>query len=250
MATLSAWCKRLLLVLVPLLLTGCVNYEVGINFTGLHHGKIVQQIQLGQQLTSFSQADVEEWLGSLEQRAQRLGGSSKRVSPQKVTLIIPFANAEQLESKFNRFFQPKASSVENPPSELVQLNSHLSTQQTNWLLFQWTQLNLNIDLTALGTIQGKNSRIVGANSLLDLQFHLQAPGGIKIINVEPTQQALLVENREQETIWQLQPGENNQIELGFWLPEPLGWGAIAIVILVYLGWWLKYGRPLFSLSPK
>lgn len=248
MATLNAWCKRLLLVVVPLLLTGCVNYEVGIHFTGLHHGKIVQQIKLGQQLTSFSQADVEEWLGSLEQRAQQLGGSSKRVSPQKVALIIPFANAEQLESKFNRFFQPNPSSVENPPSELVQLNSHLSTQQTNWLLFQWTQLKLNIDLTGLGTIQGKNSRIVGTNSLLDLEFHLQAPGGIKMINVEPTQQALLVEDSDQETIWRLQPGENHQIEIGFWLPEPLGWGAIAIIGFVYFGLWLKYGRPLFPVS--
>ncbi|MDR9404871.1 MAG: DUF3153 domain-containing protein, partial [Halothece sp. Uz-M2-17] len=96
-----------------------------------------------------------------------------------------------------------------------------------------------IDLTALGTIQGKNSLLVGANSLLDLEFRLQTPWGMKIIAPDTGETQSLVKQTGTETIWYLQPGENNQIEVVFWLPEPLGWGAIAIIIMVYLGLRLK-----------
>jgi hypothetical protein len=225
--------KRLFLLLLPICLTGCVNYDVGINIAGLHQGQIVQHIQLGEQLTSFSQADVEDWLGSLQKRAKQLGGSTERLSSQEMELTIPFANAEQLESKFNRFFNPNTRS--QPPSELVQLDSQLTTQQNNFVLFQRTHLKLNIDLTALGTIKGDNSRIVGANSLLDLEFRLNTPWGMEIIAPDPAANSSLVKQTGGETVWYLQPGENNQIEVVFWLPEPLGFGAIAILAIVYIG---------------
>ncbi|MDR9404870.1 MAG: DUF3153 domain-containing protein, partial [Halothece sp. Uz-M2-17] len=137
----SAW-KRCLLLLLPFFLSGCVHYDVGINFEGLHRGQIVQHIELGQQLTNFSQADVEDWLGSLQARSRQLGGKTERISPQAVELKIPFANAQQLETKFNQFFNPSNTRVTEAPSELVQLNSQLTTDQKNWLLFQQTHLKL------------------------------------------------------------------------------------------------------------
>lgn len=226
------WRKCLFLFLIPLFLSGCVNYEVGINFAGLHRGEIVQQIELGKQLTSFSQADVEEWLGSLEKRTRQLGGSTQRLSSTELKLTIPFANAEQLEAKFNRFFNPKRGSN----SELVQLKSHLSANQNNFLLLQRTYLQFTLDLTALGTIKGQNSRFIGGNSLLDLQFHLQSPGGMRIINQNSSAES------DQGAVWYLQPGESNEIEVVFWAIEPLGWGAIAIIVMVYMGIWIKYRR--------
>jgi len=229
---IQSLCKRLFLLL-PLFLTGCVHYDVGINFAGLHQGQIVQHIQLGEQLTSFSQADVEDWLGSLEERAKQLGGRTERLSPQEMALTIPFANAQQLESKFNRFFNPNKRS--QPPSELVQLDSQLSAQQNNFLLFQHTHLKLKIDLTALGTIKGDNSRIVGANSLLDLEFRLKTPWGMEIMAPNPAANSSLVKQTGRETIWYLKPGEINEMEVAFWLPEPLGFGAIAILVFVYIG---------------
>lgn len=240
--------KRLFLLLLPLFLTGCVNYEVGINIAGLHQGKIVQHIQLGEQLTSFSQADVENWLGSLQKRAKQLGGKTQRLSAQEVELSIPFANAEQLESKFNRFFNPNRQS--QPPSELVQLDSQLRVKQNNFLLFQRTNLALNIDLTALGTIQSKNSQIIGANSLLDLKFHLNTPWGMQIIAPDPKTNSSLVKQTGQETIWYLQPGQNNQMEVVFWLPEPLGFGAIAILVMVYIGLSIKTRQSLQTTSSQ
>jgi len=232
----SAW-KRFLLLLLPLFLSGCVHYDVGINFNGLHRGEIVQHIELGQQLTNFSQADVEDWLGSLQTRSRQLGGKTTRLSPQAVESRIPFANAQQLETKFNRFFNPQSGT--QPPSELVQLKSQLTSEQNNFLLFQQTHLTLNIDLSALGKIEGKDSLIVGTSSLLDLEFRLQTPLGMKIISPETGEKESFVEQTDKETVWYLQPGENNQIEVVFWLPEPLGWGAIAIVVIIYLGLTLK-----------
>jgi len=230
----SAW-KRCLLLLLPLFLSGCVHYNLGIHFNGLHRGEIVQQIELGQQLTNFSQADVEDWLGSLQQRSRELGGKTQRLSPQAVELIIPFANAEQLERKFNRFFNPTQASATEPPSELVRLDSQLNAEQNNFLLLQRTHLQINIDLTALGTIKGENSMLVGSSSLIDLKFRFQTPWGLEIIPSEEEENESLVKQNGTETIWYLQPGENNKIEIAFWLPEPLGWGAIAIMILVYIG---------------
>lgn len=235
---LQSWGKRLFLLLIPLLLTGCVNYEVGINIAGLHRGEIVQHIQLGKQLTSFSQADVEDWLGSLEKRARGLGGKTKRLSPEEVELTIPFANAEQLESKFNRFFKPKMGN--QAPSELVQFKSQLKTHQNNFLLLQRTHLQFNLDLSALGTIKGQNSRLIGADSLLDLEFKLQTPFGLNIIRSDPEQG--VIKQTDRSAVWYLQPGKNNEIEVVFWGIEPLGWGAIAIIIIVYIGFWLKYRR--------
>ncbi|AFZ44261.1 hypothetical protein PCC7418_2099 [Halothece sp. PCC 7418] len=234
----SAW-KRLLLLVLPLLLSGCVHYDVGINFYGLHRGEIVQHIELGQQLTNFSQADVEDWLGSLQARSRQLGGQTQRLSPQAVELTIPFANAQELETKFNQFFNPKNTTVTQAPSQLVQLDSQLTTDQNNFILFQRTHFKLNIDLTALGTIKGENSLLVGASSLLDLEFRCQTPWGMKMISPEAGENQSLVKQTGTETIWYLQPGENNQIEVVFWLPEPLGWGAIAIIIIVYMGLLLK-----------
>lgn len=232
--------KRLFLILIPLFLSGCVHYDVGINIAGLHRGEIIQHIELGEQLTSFSQADIEDWLGSLQKRAKQLGGNTKRLSPQAVELTIPFANTQQLETKFNQFFNPKLGTASQPPSELVRLNSQLTTEQDNFLVVQRTHLQLNIDLRDLGTIKGKNSQIIGAASILDLEFHLTSPFGMEIIPPQSPDQETLVQQTNSETIWYLQPGKNNQIEVVFWLPEPLGWGTIAIVAIVYLGLSLKY----------
>ncbi|MFN9174146.1 MAG: hypothetical protein ACK58N_06415 [Synechocystis sp.] len=78
------WPHRLLPLFLCLccLLTGCVNYAVGINFAEQHRGEIVQHITLGEQLTTLSQAEADRWLQSLEQRAKLLQGKTDRTSKQ------------------------------------------------------------------------------------------------------------------------------------------------------------------------
>ena len=55
--------SRLLLfmLLASLLLSGCVQYDVGVKFDNPNSGEIVQHIKLGERLTSFSGDSAQEW---------------------------------------------------------------------------------------------------------------------------------------------------------------------------------------------
>jgi hypothetical protein len=41
--------------------------------------------------------------------------------------------------------------------------------------------------------------------------------------------------------WSLVVGTVNQIEADFWVPSPIGIGAVAIALLVLLGYGIRYG---------
>ncbi len=71
------WLKRFfpLFLGICCLVTGCVNYDVGVHFPEQHYGEIVQHITLGEQLTTLSQAEADRWLKSLDQRARDLNGA-------------------------------------------------------------------------------------------------------------------------------------------------------------------------------
>jgi len=68
--------KKHFLFLLPFVLclltlvTGCVQYDVGVNFDSQTRGEIVQHIKLGDKLTSFSSETVGEWLKSVERRVR------------------------------------------------------------------------------------------------------------------------------------------------------------------------------------
>ncbi|MGB8691846.1 MAG: DUF3153 domain-containing protein, partial [Microcoleus sp.] len=70
------------------LVTGCVQYDVGVNFESQTRGEIVQHIKLGDKLTSFSSETVGEWLKSVERRVRLLDGKTKRLSAQEVSVRI------------------------------------------------------------------------------------------------------------------------------------------------------------------
>ena len=90
-----------LLCCLLFLLTGCVHYDVGINFDNQHHGVIVQHIKLGEQLTTLSEKDAQKWLNSIAKRTQKLQGKVKSVSPQEIIVTVPFNNGQELVTKFN-----------------------------------------------------------------------------------------------------------------------------------------------------
>ena len=50
----------LVVLLTSLLLSGCVKYDVGLNFDNSNSGELVQHIKLGERLTSFSGDSVYE----------------------------------------------------------------------------------------------------------------------------------------------------------------------------------------------
>ena len=86
------------IILTPLLLSGCVKCDVAVNFAGQHHGEIVQHIKLGERLANFSNSQTTEWLRSIEHRARKLRGRTKRLGEQEIIVTIPFNNGAELSS--------------------------------------------------------------------------------------------------------------------------------------------------------
>lgn len=232
------------ILLSSLLLSGCVQYNVGIHFEGQHHGAIVQHIKLGEQLTSFSNEQAQEWLKSVENRARQLQGKAKRLSDQEIVVTIPFSYGTELESKFNQFFNPdgqKNSSAKGDSTlDLPTFNSKFHLTQGNFIFVQRNKLSYELDLRSLGVLSTKGNVIVSPSSLLDLQFSLETPWGASSVTQAGDAIRPEVYDDGHQLVWKLQPGQLNHIEAVFWLPSPLGVGTVAIVLLVLGGFYLKY----------
>lgn len=82
---------------------------------------------------------------------------------------------------------------------------------------------------------------------MDLKFSLQTPWGARSIQPKRPDPALAfpTARRQGKTLtWTLQPGQQNHLEAVFWYPSLVGWGAIAITLLIAAGLYLKYGASL------
>lgn len=234
----------LLILVASLMLSGCVRYDVGVNYDSPNHGTLVQHIKLGERFLSFSGDSAQEWLTSIERRARQLEGKSQRLSDTEIVVKIPFNNGKELETKFNKFFQPptakKNAKLSKSGEELPKISSNFLLNENNFLLFVRQRLIYDVDLRSLALIASNNSAIVNPSSVLDLEFNLNTPWGAK--NIEKSPNAIPVEtsfNGHQLT-WKLQPGQLNHIEAVFWLPSPLGWGTLAIILFVWAGYYLRY----------
>ncbi|MCL6752815.1 DUF3153 domain-containing protein [Nostoc sp. CCCryo 231-06] len=245
-----------LVVLTSLLLTGCVKYDVGLNFDNSNSGELVQHIKLGERLTSFSGDSVYEWLNSIERRARQLEGKAQRVSQEEIIVTIPFSSGRELQEKFNEFFnsranQPSESVGNQSDSELPKIESNVLLEQNNFLLLVRNRLIYDLDLRSLSLIASKGNVLANAGSILDLEFSLKTPWGAK--NIQLTETAIEPEKNGNRLVWKLQPGELNHIETVFWLPSPLGIGALLIILFVWGGLYLRYNfmpDPRIQFPPK
>ncbi|MCT7949311.1 DUF3153 domain-containing protein [Ancylothrix sp. C2] len=226
------------IILASCLLSGCVDYDVAINFESQTHGEIVQHIQLGQQFTNFSGTTVQEWLDSIKQRASQLGGRTKQLQEGEILVTIPFNNGAELEEKFNDFFNPLEKKKARPVPDLPDIKSHLSVTQSNWILAIRNQLVYDLDLRSLSVIAANGNVLLSPGSILDLDFSLNTPWGAT--NVETGLETLVTEKQNSQLTWKLKSGEVNHLETVFWVPSPIGIGALVIILLVALGSFLKY----------
>ncbi|MEG5018609.1 MULTISPECIES: DUF3153 domain-containing protein [unclassified Microcoleus] len=227
------------------LVTGCVQYDVGVNFESQTRGEIVQHIKLGERLTSFSSETVAEWLKSVERRVRLLDGKTKRVSPTEVLVTIPFNNGAELQDKFNQFYNPIAPTTKSLVSsrletDLPKFESHLSVKQNNLLLVLRNRLSLELDLRSLSLLSSNGSLLLSPGGLLELDFSLNTPWGAE--SIETVAGALVPESYQQgkQLVWKLKPGEVNYLEAIFWIPSPVGIGALIIALFVAAGIALKY----------
>jgi hypothetical protein len=233
----------LLVVITSLLLSGCVKYDVGVTFNHSNSGELVQHIKLGERLTSFSGDYVYAWLDSIENRARKLEGKVRRISQEEVIVTIPFSNGQELQTKFNDFFSSQHNQkVEANPnktdSELPKIESNLLLFQNNFLLLVRNRLIYDLDLRSLALIASKGNVLTDTGAILDLEFSLKTPWGAK--NIQLTENAVEPAKQGNQLVWRLQPGELNHIEVVFWLPSPLGIGALLIILFVWGGLYLRY----------
>lgn len=235
-AKLSRWLKHCVILLaISLVTTGCVNYDVGIQFDSPNRGAIVQRIQLDDRLSTFTSGTAQTWLANIDQRVKRLQGKTRRLSNQEVLATIPFSNGQELEKKFNQYFSAELAAKirSKKPLALPKIDSKLVVKQGNFILFERTRLIYDIDLRSLSIAAPDDIALVNPNSLLDLQFSLDAPWGAKSL----TKGAVRREGKQ--LVWTLQPGQQNHIEAAFWMLNPLGVGTVIVVAIVAAGIYFK-----------
>lgn len=227
------------------LLTGCVRYDVGINFTSPYSGTLVQHIKIAEQFSDLGKSEATEWLKNLESRSRELRGKVRQLNAQELVLTVPFANGQEFATKFNQLFSsglPDSSAmVVEDKAELVQLGSQASLQQSNLLFVERNHLDITIDLRALNLLAHQGKIFLDPNSLLDLEFQLNSPWITRNVshpdNLEP-----ISSETDQGLVWQLQSGKLNHIEAVLWLPNPIGIGTVIIILVTLLGFFLKYRR--------
>ena len=228
------------------LVTGCVQYDVGVNFDSQTRGEIVQHIKLGEKLTSFSSETVGDWLKSVEQRVRLLDGKTKRLSDREVLVSIPFNNGAELEDKFNQFYNPIAQTAKSRvtsrlETDLPKFESHLSVKQNNLLLVLRNRLSLELDLRSLSLLSSNGSLLLSPGGLLELDFSLNTPWGAENIVTNVAGALVPASYAEgKQLVWKLKPGELNYLEATFWIPSPVGIGALIIALFVAAGIAVKY----------
>lgn len=239
----------LIVILAAIALSGCVQYDLGVQFQDQTHGQITQQIQLSEQFTNLSHDVIEEWTQSIERRVDNLGGKTEYLSNQDLQISIPFYNGAELEQKFNQFFNPiepePSTLVQVPLAEVPQLSSNLNLTQQNLIFALRNRLNLDLDLRSLALEVTDNNIVIDPEGLIDLDFNLITPWGAHIIQSDSEADAssplvVLGKQEGKQLIWQLEPGQINHIEAIFWVPSFVGIGSAGIILFISLGYFVRY----------
>lgn len=238
--------KKIFIFLALLIcLTGCVRYDVGIQFPQANSGTMIQHIKLGEQLTSFSEKEGNNWLNSIERRSLKLHGKSKRISDEELVVTIPFNNGQDLVEKFNQFFMPesnqklKQNKTNSDSNSLLDLSAKMSISQNNFLFIERNTLNFNADLTSLGVVSSEGNIIISSGDLIDLQIQFNFPFGAKILTNKFAKWEKLTEHQYNIN---LSAGQINELTAIFWLPNYIGLGTGAIALFTILGFYLKYQK--------
>jgi Protein of unknown function (DUF3153) len=235
----------LLILTIAVALSGCVNYDTGIEFSSLNRGRIIERIQLGEQLNSFSQTAVDTWIASIEKRTQQANGKIERANDRELLVTIPFNNANDLVTKIDRFFNPVPTNTEAHS----QFSSHLKIDQSNFFLAVKNHLVYDLDLRSLKLGTSAPNISISAADSVHLNFSISSPWGVAS---EPAidNGAIVTTTTDRQMTWQLNIGKLNHIDVIFWLPNPLGIGAISIAIICSIGYYLKYRQFPWQLGSK
>lgn len=213
---------RLFIILVLSLgLSGCVDYQLGIQFDSQTHGVLIQTLHLDERFVALNSEARQQWLQVFIEEAKTFSGQVKSLDDGTLQIRIDFNNGADLVQKFNQLFAEDGLITQVPGAP--PLLAHLELSQKNWGIALLNHLHADIDLSALGA----NSAIGNGGALdrwrtLDLSFQIDA----------------LVAETDR---WSLVPGQLNSIDTMFWIPSPIGIGAVVIALLCAGGYGVRHG---------
>jgi hypothetical protein len=224
---LAQWRSLILIAIVSLALTGCVEDRVGIQFDSPQGGQITQHLHLDNQMAS-----AQGWLSTLERRANKLGALVDRGDRSSLDIALPFTSAADLEQKFNTLFGPQKNDT------MPSFTSHLQVKTNNLLLIERRHLIYDLDLSSLGIQSSDGNLLLDPGAGLDVTFGVSGPWGANKGRRPPSAFSPEARRSGGDLLWQLEPGRVNHIEAVLWMPSPIGLGALAIVGLVMGGRYL------------
>ncbi|MEM9006855.1 MAG: DUF3153 domain-containing protein [Cyanobacteria bacterium P01_F01_bin.86] len=225
-------CLRGILLLGLVLLTGCLQYDLDLQFDSQTHGQFEQHLHWRGSAIA-PQDKLDPWLQILTERTEAVGGRLRFLADDELAITVPFNNGRDLEARFNQFFNLSAEKLPFtlPSGEPIQ--AELSLQQGNWILAIANHISLRIDLTMVPDLAATGLPVLKTAQLLEGRITITTPWGV----LSPIPEML------PEETWLLTAGEVNQFEADFWVPSPIGIGALAIALLIAIGYGFKYGRP-------
>lgn len=228
------WLKiigRMALIGSLLLLTGCLQYDLDLQFDSQTHGQLVQRIHW-RGAEAATTAEWSETLAMLRDRTTAVGGDAHLLADQTFEIVIPFNNGDELAAKFNQFFDPDLSSAPLTLFGQAPVSAHLSLHQGNWLGVIANHVTIRFDLTAVPDLAATAVPLLQGRQLFTGQVSVTAPW-VRSLTGEFTP----------SQTWTLIPGEVNEVVADFWVLSPIGIGAAAIALLVLTGYGLKYWWP-------
>lgn len=235
------WLKglaRTVLLVTLVMLTGCLQYDLDIQFDSQTHGQIVQHLHWTAATSPLSSTQLSDWRGQLATQVRAVRGKVQWTDSETLTVTVPFNNGAELEQRFNQLFDGSisGSGLVLPSGETVA--AILQLTQGNWIFAIRNHLMITLDLRAVPTGEEFGIPIFQGVELLAGQVTLTTPWGLQ--RVVPGDEAPMFLDGGGLNQWKLRPGQVNQVAADFWVPSPIGIGAAAIALLIGIGYGLRY----------
>lgn len=218
------------LVALLLLLTGCVNYRLGLVLSWDGSGSIHQRLQIDPLLASLARLNIIDLQQQIRQRAERAGGTlDASEAPAALTVVIPFKEVAQIEPKLSQFLAQPTTQVAVPGPGLKQTFRSFQLDEQNFLIVKSYRLKGVLDLTNLIRIPNSNGLLrVEAEGLINAELTITLPWAALSSNANRIEANTL--------IWMIAPDRPNPLDVTFLLPNIPGLLLVAgLGIFIWLG---------------
>ncbi len=232
-------------LLLCTLLSGCVDYDLGIRFDSQTHGTLTQTVHLSDRLLTLSDTSAQQIFQQFTAQAQALSGQAHQIDAETLAVTLPFYSGAQLVERFNAFYS-RDDSPTNFSTRLLDLpgtptvSAHLDLQQRNYVFALRNHLTYDLQIDSAETLSANSRWRVGkatpreSRSWLNLDFHLTTPWGLTPTDPPPGSV------QSHTATWHLEPNQPQHIEATFWIPSPIGIGGGAIALLCLVGYVVRY----------